>query len=155
MRPASVEQKTYPNMRKMIVCLLVLPLLAFSCTKDEALSPDCGADIQILESVEGLQSDTFLLESLEVDDLCLTIVIGASGCTSANWTLDMVTTGDISGNDPSESSATFLFDDGVSEFTCQAYLTRDFSFDLSPYLSAEELPTELQLTGLDTTLLIE
>ncbi|THH40692.1 hypothetical protein [Neolewinella litorea] len=138
-----------------VLPLFLLAFLLFSCEKDEALTLDCGPDIRIVGSVEGLASDHYNLESAHVDGRCLTVEIGASGCTSEFWKLDLVTTGDVAESNPTQSSARLIFDDNVDEFTCQAYLTREFSFDLSPYLSEEDLPSELSLIGTDTTLLVE
>ncbi|NJB84447.1 hypothetical protein GGR26_000192 [Lewinella marina] len=138
-----------------VLPLLLLAFLSFACEKDEALRLTCGPDIRIVGSVEGLASDHFILESARVEDRCLTVEIGASGCTADHWTLDLVTTGNVAESNPTQSSARLIFDDQVDEFTCMAYLTRTFSFDLSPYLSEEALPSELSLIGTDTVLLVE
>ena len=139
----------------MLRYLLVLlaSALFFACQDDDdfVANPDCGDPIIITGQPLGPSSDNFSLAAATVEGLCLTVQIGASGCSSDGWTLDLLTDGSVAESFPTQTSARLVFDDQVpGGVTCQAFFTETFSFDLSPYLDAGALPTNLTLTGLDT-----
>ena len=146
-------------MRHLAACICFLSLLT-ACSPDaEELSfdPQCGAPIRIVDALVEIQTDDYRLLELRVDGRCMLVRIAATGCSAADFAMDLVTRGEVKESSPTLTSARLIFDDGKDEedVTCQAEQERTFSFDLQPYLTAESLPTELTLIGLDTTLLIE
>lgn len=130
--------------------LLLLAFLA-SCEKDADNAPksndECGPAIQIVDVITTVEDDDFAILSVAEEDLCLTVTIAATGCGSDNWTLDLLTFGEVAESLPTQTSAFFRFDDGIESgsFTCQAEIQATYSFDLTPYL-ADALPTILRLS---------
>ena len=139
------------------LCLIFL-FTACSTEDEEALfRPQCGAPIRIVDALVEIQTDDYRLLELRVEDRCLMVRIAATGCSPADFGMDLVTRGDVAESTPTQTSARLIFDDGKEEkdVTCQAEQERAFSFDLLPYLRDETLPSRFTLTGLDTTLLVE
>ncbi|CAH1001685.1 hypothetical protein LEM8419_02591 [Neolewinella maritima] len=136
----------------------VLALLLTACGDDDDQIPRllCGPDITIGDVLVAREFDSFTLVDAKVTDLCLEVTVSATGCSSQGWTMELFTFGEVAESLPTQTSARLLFDDGVdaAEFTCQAEVTETYSFDLSPYLTPDALPTEFTLTGLATTLSI-
>ncbi|MBB4079786.1 hypothetical protein GGR28_002413 [Lewinella aquimaris] len=146
-------------MNPFLSFLLLPAVLLTACNDDDdnAFRLACGPDIQIVDVIVEREFDDFHLDSARVTDLCLEVTISASGCGSQGWTLDLITFGEVAESYPTQTSARLLFDDGVADgdFTCAAYITETYTFDLSPYLTPGTLPTVLSLTGTETTLSIE
>lgn len=135
---------------KLLLSLSILFLLA-SCEKDE-LSAPCGPEVNYLQGLEDYpESDDFSLLDLELSGTCLTVEIGASGCSTDEWSLEVYSSGIATTAIPSSTGAMLVFDDGVPDGTsgCRAYLTATYSFNLM------QGPTYLALIGADTTLYIE
>ena len=146
-------------MRRLPVYFCLLSLFpACSVEEDRTLfRPECGAPIRVVDALVEIQTDDYRVLELQVDDRCLLVRIAATGCSSTDFAMDLVTRGDVAESNPTQTSARLIFDDGKEEtdVTCQAEQERTFSFDLVPYLTDEALPSRFTLTGLDTTLLVE
>lgn len=146
-------------MNYLLPSLLFLGL-AFSCEDDDdCLGCDLACDgrpIIIVDEVT-TPSDRFSLVDIALEDRCLTVEIGASGCTDSGWTLDLKTDGRIAESLPTQSRARLSFDDAVEEDqpTCAAFFTRTYHFDLEPYLPEGGQPSLLTIEGADTTLLVD
>lgn len=141
---------------------MLLSTLTACQDDDDTITPttvECGEPIVIEDQTVIPTTDFFSLSNVEVDGLCLTVSIGASGCSSDEWTLGLWTNGEILESSPTMSSAYLVFDDQVpGGATCLAFFTESFTIDLSPYLSTADLPSNLTLIGPDTlrtTILIE
>ncbi len=132
-------------------CLLLLfPLLSSSCGEDEdCITPPCGPDIEIVAEPQLPFSDSFSLLDARVDGLCLSVEVGASGCSSEGWSMRLLTDGNVLLSLPTQSGARLVFDDGVEDFTCQAFWTETFTFDLTPYLGGAQ-PTYFSIAGTET-----
>ncbi|MGB3800647.1 MAG: hypothetical protein WA952_12605 [Lewinella sp.] len=145
-------------MRQLPLLLLVLAAVS-SCSKEEDFEfrPECGAPIRIVDALVEIETDDYRLLDLSVDDRCLSVRISATGCSAANFAMDLLTRGEVKESSPTQTSARLIFDDGVpaGDVTCQAEVEQTFSFDLAAYLTDGALPTNFTLTGLDTTLLIQ
>ena len=146
-------------MRHLAACFCFL-VLFFACATDEEnlhFRPQCGPPIRIVDALVEIQTDDYRLLDLQVNDRCMLVRIAATGCSAADFSMDLVTRGEMAESDPTRTSARLIFDDGKDEedVTCQTEQERAFSFDLAPYLTDGSLPSEFTLIGLDTTLLIE
>ena len=139
---------------KKLVFLPFLVALFFACQDDDDARPlpDCeGTPILITQLTDFPDSDDFAFESFSVEGTCLTVTVGASGCTADGWTMTLRTDGSVAESIPTQTSARLIFDDGVDGgATCQAFFNRSFTFDLSEYLTAGALPSNLTLRGPDS-----
>ena len=138
--------------------LFALPLFLFflaGCDDDSdviSFPPEtCGTPIIIALSNDFPPSDGFTLVDHSVEGTCLTVRIGASGCSDEGWSLDLRTNGSVAESLPTQTNARLIFDDGVpgGGASCLAYFEQEHVFDLSEYLDEGALPTLLTLTGPD------
>jgi hypothetical protein len=139
----------------LIFSLFVLLALSSCADDDDTFAPsDCGPLINTVGSIDGLGSgDQFDISSTSVDGLCLSIEVSATGCNPEEWTAELVTDSSVGESTPTQTTARFVFDDQLPEdaITCLAILSKTFTFDLSPYLTTEVLPSNLTILGPDTT----
>lgn len=133
-------------------------LIGFGCHHDDDdPRPECGPDILIVDAITTVVDDDFTLISAVVEDLCLTVTIVNTACSSEGWQLDLLTFGEVAESHPTQTAAFFRFDDGIDDdggVICQAEIMATYSFDLTPYLESA-LPTFLSLEGLEEPILIE
>lgn len=132
--------------------LILASLLVVSCQDDDDLNliNDCGPAITDVPEFSIPSGDWFDMIDLSVEGTCLTVTVGASGCSSEAWTMDLVTDGSIAESFPTMTSAQLIFNDAVDgEVSCQAYFNETYLFDLSAYLGGA-LPTNLTVIGPDT-----
>ncbi|WP_116126670.1 hypothetical protein [Lewinella sp. IMCC34183] len=147
-------------MKRFLPFTLCLWLLA-ACEKDNLRADrDCGPDIVFLQDREEFpDGDDFHLLDVAASGTCLSVKVGASGCSSDGWSMDIYTDGFAGRSLPPSTLAGLVFNDGVPDgaASCEAYFTVTYAFDLSDYLTQDLLPTNLTLygTGADTTLYIE
>ena len=131
--------------------------------EEEAIRPECdGKDIVISSIYDGATGDPFTVESMDVTDRCLTVEVSHQGCSSDDWTMDLVTNGEYGASSPTETYATLYLDDQVEDgaFNCAVQSSTTFTFDLSPYLRGDALPTRFTVHGaaayaVDSVLVIE
>ena len=137
--------------------LFPLLIALISCSEDSMdvpFRPECGAPIQLVDAYDAVHEDSFLLQTIAVSDRCLAVTVAASGCTDQHFEMVLLTHGSIVESSPTRATAQLIFNRGEAG-ECEGLLEKTFAFDLSPYLSENELPSQLMLIGLDTTLLIE
>ncbi|WP_116126668.1 hypothetical protein [Lewinella sp. IMCC34183] len=143
--------------------LLAVAVLLTGCDDDDALRLACdGQEIKITDIYDGVPGDPFTVEALEVTDRCLTVRVSQQGCSAENWTMDLITTGEFAGTSPTSTHATLYLDDQVedAESNCTVQSSASFTFNLSPYLQDEVLPTRFTVHGgasyaVDSVLVIE
>ncbi|MFT4687406.1 MAG: hypothetical protein ACI92C_002306 [Neolewinella sp.] len=135
--------------------LFVLLALSSCADDDDTFAPsDCGPLINTVGNIDGLGSgDQFGISSTSVDGLCLSIEVSATGCNTEEWTAELITNSSVDESTPTQTTARFVFDNQLPEdaITCLAILSKTFTFDLSPYLTTEVLPSNLTILGPDTT----
>jgi hypothetical protein len=117
-----------------------------ACSDEEKLTLDpsrCGSPIQIVDVLLVVEVDSFALIDASVTDRCLSVTVGASGCGSEGWNMDLITLGQVAESNPTQTSAELVFDDGVpaGQPICAAFIEETYEFDLSPYLTDGALPT--------------
>jgi len=82
--------------------------------------------------------------------------VSGTGCNPDEWTAQLVTDGSVAESSPTQTVARFVFDNQMPEdsIICQALSSVLYSFDLSPYLSPEVLPSNFTVLGPDTTSMV-
>jgi hypothetical protein len=133
---------------RYLICLFLFWAALSACSVDDtdlSLDTDCGVPIQLVDVLLTVETDTFQLLAARAVDRCLEVTIEASGCSTDDWTLDLVSLGEVAESMPTQTSAQLLFDDGVEGVSCEALLQRSYFFDLRPYLTEQTLPSRLTL----------
>lgn len=140
------------------ISILLLVLCFLSCEKSDPDTPRelCGSAIIIDADRVNADSDGFALVNASVEGKCLEVTIATTGCSTQGWELDLVTDGSIAESLPTQSSARLIFTNpAAGGITCQAEIQETYVFDLSDYLTAGALPTQLRLAGTDRVFEIE
>ncbi len=137
------------------IVLSVVP----SCNGDEdvLLPLPCDDQIETISSINDLDSgDGFAISSMFLDGSCLLVEVSGTGCNPDEWTAQLVTDGSVAESSPTQTVARFVFDNQMPEdsIICQALSSVLYSFDLSPYLSPEVLPSNFTVLGPDTTSMV-
>lgn len=143
--------------------LSLLVLLIFTCgacqdDDDTGRLANCeGELIQIVADPLSPASDTYGISDVKAQGLCLSFTLTKTGCGSDAWTADLLTNGLVAESLPTQTGARIVFDDGVEDggVICQAEISKEFTFDLSPYLGEGALPTTFTLIGTGQVLSIE
>ncbi|MEM9834849.1 MAG: hypothetical protein AAF828_00015 [Bacteroidota bacterium] len=138
-------------------CLFVLlSLTFFGCpSEDDPLVLTCGEFIQLVSDIPPAADVPQGIEA-SVDGFCLSITVGYSGCSSDSWTMELYSTGEIAESLPTQSRASFVFNDAApgEDQACLAFFTKTFEFDVAPYLQGA-LPSLLRIDGTDIEVLVE
>ncbi|MEM1360062.1 MAG: hypothetical protein AAGF89_17775, partial [Bacteroidota bacterium] len=150
---------------KNVFFFFLFPLV-FACTAcqddDDIVplpsDPNCNGElVKIVADPLGPVSDTYGLSNVQIEGLCLSFTLTKTGCGSDGWTADLLTDGAVAESLPTQTAVRIVFDDGIDNggVTCQAEISREFTFDLTPYLGEGALPTTLSFLDTDETLAIE
>ncbi|MCF7559049.1 hypothetical protein L3X39_00245 [Sabulilitoribacter multivorans] len=95
----------------------------------------CDQTTVIDESLyDSLESNNFTILGAEIQNNCLTIEFGASGCDGNSWTYQLVDSGAVAESSPEQRYLKFEL---LNNEACLAYFEKSISFDL----------TSLQITG--------
>ena len=117
-----------------IVLLLVLGMSILSCSDDDdndvsTTTNACGQQALIsAEQYENAASDPFEIDSITIEDDCLSIVFFASGCSGNSWEVDLIDSGGILESLPEQRSLRLSLQ---NDEECLAIVSQEFSFDIS------------------------
>lgn len=149
-------------MHRHLLVYCLLGFLSASCgdddDRDDLLRLLCGPEIEIIDVLVTREFDTFRLISANVEGLCLEVVIEGAGCKQDDWSLDLLTFGEVMKSNPTQTSARLIFDDGLPDgfLGCLTVARKTYSYDLMPYLGPRGvLPTNLTLTGTGTIVSVD
>jgi hypothetical protein len=113
---------------KKIVIFIIFFLLFFSCSKDDNLI--CGKVILIdNEKFVDYPSDPLIISDVLLENDCLQISFGASGCDGQNWVMELVGAADIFYSNPPQRPVRLSLKNNE---VCQAAFGKTVSFDLKP-----------------------
>lgn len=73
-------------------------------------------------------ADLLTIQSAEISGDCLTIKFGAGGCDGKSWEVKLFDSGEVLYSDPPQRNIRLSL---RNKELCEAYLTREISFDLS------------------------
>ena len=117
--------------RSQIILMLLCLWSVLSCKSDDDNngSANCDTDVTISEfQYTNAQSNIFSLESLEIQGDCLVATISASGCDGSSWDLKLIDSGSVMESLPPQRNLRLTL---TNIEACLAFLTREFSFDLT------------------------
>ncbi|MFD1162857.1 hypothetical protein [Hwangdonia seohaensis] len=118
---------------------------------DDIVDLDCDFAVAIdKEKYDGLETASFKIISAEIIDDCLVIKIGASGCSTDNWSFNLVDSGAIAESSPEQRYLKFQL---INNEVCLAYFEKTISFNLKP-LQIDNSVNEviLHIEGLESSL---
>jgi len=113
--------------------------MIFSCSEAEDApqfqsgqsQTDCGAFIQILSQNEfnALEDAEFSIEDVSINQDCLSVTIGDSGCNPENWGINLLTTDAVMESKPPQKN---LKIEVVNNEACLAVFEKTKTLDLTP-----------------------
>jgi|GEM_PF-6025744 len=138
---------------KYIPILTLILLVLCACQSDDEMSRDlkdlapCGDDVVINKAqFDNALSATILAVSLEDD--CLTINYGASGCDASSIVATLIDAGDIAESLPPQRFMKL----GIETGACLAYFEKEITINIRD-LQVETSSVILHLDGHDTEIL--
>lgn len=117
---------------KQIFTLMLMGVFMLSCSNDDdnvSVTPNCDTQTIIdAQQYANVTLDQITINSLEIVDDCLTINFGASGCDGNSWTPTLIDANVILESFPPQRNLKFIIN---NQELCQAYFTKEVSFDVS------------------------
>ena len=136
-----------------IVSLTLLCTLG-SCTQhaDEPICFLCDESVIISKTAfDQAPDDPLTILDLSLDGDCLRITFGASGCDGESWEVQLIDSGDVGESYPPRRWLRLSLDNPE---LCEAYLTRELSFDIQS-LQVGEGSVYLHVEGYEEPLLYD
>ncbi|MCB0538163.1 MAG: hypothetical protein KDE33_11640 [Bacteroidetes bacterium] len=134
-----------------VISLFIL-LTACNKNKDDKKTLACGDVVNI--DADKYQSDSssyFLIDTAFINQNCLTITIGASGCDGSTWQTVLYDEGVVMDSYPIQRNIRFVL---KNEELCLAVFSKTYSFDLQPTQGTEN-KISFNLEGWNNALLYE
>lgn len=141
-------------MKNIFLLLLTLSLFAFSCGDDEFdQQVNCDQVTEIsAELYENAPNDNLTINAIEVEGDCLNINFSAGGCDGSTWKIELYDSGDILESNRPQRRLRLSLED-LEE--CEAYITRNVSFDIKNLQLADANSINLGFTRFDALITYE
>ncbi len=112
------------------ILVLSLIVLSASCKKEDDNKPiTCDQKVLISSSEYNTAPDDALhINSISLVDNCLKIEFGASGCSGSSWQLKLIDSEAVQKSEPPQRTLRLSL---KNEELCEAYITKELSFDIS------------------------
>jgi len=121
---------------KQIGYLIMIIILIISCDKNDdnpvecSESGNCDKCIIINNDLYNLtNTDNYTIQNITVNQDCLEIKFGSSGCDGNSWEIDLVDLGGISETAVPQRDLKLRL---INIEECEAFITRTISFNLEP-----------------------
>ncbi|MEY8848116.1 hypothetical protein AB9K26_04840 [Psychroserpens sp. XS_ASV72] len=114
-----------------LMFLVCMPLLLMNtqCDDDDMQVSNCGQPAVIDSAFfDNAVSAEFNLVDFDLNDDCLTVEIGASGCDGSTWSLVLVDSGAVAESSPEQRFLKLVF---TNDESCLAVFTQTRVFNLS------------------------
>lgn len=129
-------------MGKRILIVLITMFVLMSCDKDDDNSVktaktemndvrlvSCGFKVLIDSELYRVGSDSpLVINNLELKDNCLKVNYSSGGCNGDTWEIQLIDSGGVSKSNPVQR---YLKLSLKNEEECEAYITKEISFDIS------------------------
>lgn len=116
---------------KIIWTALLGATLLLSCDKDDDVDTHTDCDYMTIVSeidYDATPTDNYLIDTAYIDDDCLIIQFGASGCDGNTWDLALFDAEQIMESYPPQRALRLSL---THSENCLAFITKTVSFDLS------------------------
>lgn len=136
----------------LIAFIFLSGVLLTSCRSTDQFKHICDQPTIIsAEIYESAPTDAVTIHKLEIEGHCLKINFGASGCSGDSWVVKLVDSEAIMESYPPRRNLIFSL---KNEELCQAYFTREMTFDLKD-LQVDGNKVILQITNTGDEMLYE
>lgn len=138
--------------------IILLLCCCFACEDDDDISPiseNCGEEVVFLSGAS-LDSISRLESGIVINAVmgtCIDVTYGVGGCSREDARARLYTNGEVGESLPTQTSV--FLSQSAPNFPCNPFWTFRDTFDLSPYLDAGALPTDLTIIGADTIVRID
>lgn len=140
-------------MKKTGLYVLLISII-LSCSDKNGNNQSDLCDFETIINAEQFQDatvDPLTINSMEIERDCLKINFSASGCSGDSWILQLIDSGEILESFPPQRNLKFSLKN--SEL-CEAYITREISFDVSN-LQTQEGVVQLNIVNGDKSILYD
>lgn len=135
------------------VFFVLVSLLCFTntqCEDDVAVSQDCDFKTIVSNSLyDSASSQGVTFINAKIEDDCLSLKIGASGCDGSTWGFSLVDSGAVAESFPEQR---YLKLDFNNEELCLAFFERTITFDLKPVRVQGSSKVILHIEGIEQPL---
>lgn len=109
--------------------LLLLLVGVFSCSSNHEPQNICNFKTIISKKqYTNLKSDSFKINSLSINDNCLTINFTSSGCSGDSWGVSLIDSEAILESNPAQRNLKLILKNNEA---CLAIVTKELTFDIS------------------------
>ena len=140
-------------MRKLFILCAVSGIFFSSCSDDDNNNPVSDCDKNIIVNEERFaqtSTDNYGIENVVLNENCLKITFGSSGCDSNSWEINLVASEMVVETSPVQH---FLKIDLFNPEDCTAFIQKTISFDISDLQSSNENQVQLNIDGWDDNIL--
>lgn len=114
---------------KYSTCLFLILLVLIACKDEENECPACQQEVIISnELYQNAPDDHLQIMEAAIIGNCLHITFASSGCSGDSWEIKLLDQGAIMKSDPPQRNLRLSL---KNEELCDAWFTRDISFDIS------------------------
>ncbi|WP_299243300.1 hypothetical protein [uncultured Aquimarina sp.] len=141
-------------MKHTILIILIVSFGFLSCNNDDENINPSSCEFETLISSEQFidaPNDQLTINNLVINDNCLTINFGSSGCSGDTWELKLIDSNVILESDPPQRNLRLSL---KNEELCDAFITQELSFDISN-LKVEGNQVMLNISNSDDSILYE
>lgn len=136
-------------MKTYILLLSIVAVIFCSCEDDPINLDSCGPVAEFSDVFDEVPTDPYTIQSAVINDKCLTVEVAASGCDGASWEAQMLISPVVALSYPPQAGIRLILEDDEA---CEAFVTRIFTFDLSPLDSISD-KVWVRLEGLEGMLI--
>ena len=116
-------------MKNSTVALLITLFVISACSNNDDNTNDCDFSTVIsAEQFKNAPNDHLTINSLEIEDGCLKINFSSSGCSGDSWKLKLIDSNIILKTDSPQRNLRLSL---KNEELCEAYITKEMTFDIS------------------------
>lgn len=144
-------------MMKNIFAFVLLGIMFISCSDDDnsiEYVSDCDLISQVIdeESFQEIETNNYLITNVELNQDCLEITFGSSGCDGSTWEENLFSKDVLFDALPLQRAVRFELS---SQELCAAYFEKTVSFDLVPFQIEGQNEVPLNIEGWEEAIIYQ
>ena len=135
--------------------LFLISMIIISCNDDDKATNSAICEDSVIISKEQYVSapaDGLTINDVRIDNDCLHINFSASGCDGSSWKHKLLDSGDILESLPPQRNLRVSLDNNED---CDAYITKEISYDISDLQVEGENQIALNFSGFEQKVVYE